>query len=163
MNDDNDLQIINPPNTLRSKVGTGGPGAVDLKTLERAEAVIAEMADDYLKWAEDDLVKLEEAFASLAAGSGDAKANIDRVYHICHDMKGQGGSFGYTLMTAIGTLLCRYLEKLEAAGPEDHEVVRLHLDAMKLVIAQRMTGDGGQAGDALLVGLQQVAEKCGKD
>ena len=35
------LEIINPPNALKKKVGTGGAGAVDLEALERAEKVIA--------------------------------------------------------------------------------------------------------------------------
>ncbi len=41
MSDDEEVQVIKPPSTLKAKVGTGGPGAVDLETLERAEAVIA--------------------------------------------------------------------------------------------------------------------------
>ena len=32
---DDDMEIINPPNTLKDKVREGGPGAVDLATLER--------------------------------------------------------------------------------------------------------------------------------
>jgi hypothetical protein len=44
------LEIINPPNSLKQKVGTGGPGAVDLEALERAEQVIVGMTDSYLEW-----------------------------------------------------------------------------------------------------------------
>ena len=34
---DDKLEVINPPNNLKQKVGTGGAGAVDLEALERAE------------------------------------------------------------------------------------------------------------------------------
>ena len=47
---DEDVQVIKPPNTLSAKVSKGGPGAVDLEAIERAEAVIAGMADNYLEW-----------------------------------------------------------------------------------------------------------------
>lgn len=45
---DEKLEVINPPNALKQKVGTGGPGAVDLEALERAEQVIVGMTDSYL-------------------------------------------------------------------------------------------------------------------
>ena len=37
---------------------------------------------------------------------------------------------------------------------------RVHrTDTMKLVIAQKMTGNGGQAGDQIMLGLEKVKEK----
>ena len=51
------LEIINPPNALKQKVGTGGAGAVDLEALERAEEVIAGMTGSYLEWVVEDFKK----------------------------------------------------------------------------------------------------------
>ena len=48
------LEIINPPNALKKKVGTGGAGAVDLEALERAEKAIAGMTGSYLEWVVED-------------------------------------------------------------------------------------------------------------
>ena len=42
------LEVINPPNVLKKKVGTDGMGAIDLKAIEKAEEAIASMADSYL-------------------------------------------------------------------------------------------------------------------
>lgn len=156
---DSKLEIINPPNNLGNKVVKGGPGAVDLATLERAEAVIADMAGDYLEWIQEDLQKMEKAFAALSSASGDRQAEIDEVYQISHDIKGQGGSFGYDLMTAIGNQLCRLIEKSNSIGDDEIAAIGLHVNAMKLIITQRMEGDGGEAGDNMLVGLQQVVDK----
>ena len=58
---DDEMEIIKPPNVLKSKVREGGPGAVDLATLERAENVIAAMADSYLEWVQEDLQRIDEA------------------------------------------------------------------------------------------------------
>jgi len=50
MAEDDKPQVIHAPNTLSAKVTRGGPGAVDLTVLEKAEQVIAEMSGEYLDW-----------------------------------------------------------------------------------------------------------------
>ena len=76
---DDKLEIINPPNNLKKKVGTGGSGAVDLKTLERAEQVIADMTDSYLDWVAEDLKKIGQAYAKLEVATGDRKEEMEAV------------------------------------------------------------------------------------
>lgn len=153
------LEVINPPNTLKQKVGTGGAGAVDLEALERAEQVILGMTDTYLEWVVEDLRKIEEAYKILAAASGDRKAEMDGVFQVSHDIKGQGGSFGYDLMTAIGNELCRLIERIDKIGPNEVEAVKVHIDSLKLVIAQNMKGGGGKPGKEILAGLQKICDK----
>ncbi|MEE8393614.1 MAG: phosphorelay protein [Rhodospirillales bacterium] len=151
--------IIRTPDTLKSKVGTGGPGAVDLETLARAEAVIASLSDDYLKWVEEDFKKLDDALAKLIAEKDNRKEHLDRIFQISHDVKGQGGSFGYDMMTIIGNQLCRFVEDMEDADDAEIEAVTLHIDALKMVIAKRMEGDGGAEGESLFSGLEKVVAK----
>ncbi len=153
------LEVINPPNTLKQKVGTGGPGAVDLDALKRAEEVIASMTDSYLDWVAEDLKKIEAAYQKLKAATGDRKKELDGVFQVSHDIKGQGGSFGYDLMTAIGNELCRLIERIDQIGPDEMEAVRIHIESMKLVIANDMKGQGGKAGEQMLAGLQKVCDK----
>ena len=153
------LEVINPPNTLKKKVGTGGPGAVDMEALKRAEDVIAGMTDSYLTWVVEDLRKIEAAYQKLKAATGDKKKELDGVFQVSHDIKGQGGSFGYDLMTAIGNELCRLIERIKVIGPDEIEAIKLHIDSMKLVIAENMKGQGGKAGERMLAGLQKVCDK----
>ena len=112
-----DSETIQPPTNLQNKVEKGGPGAVDLDAIARAEKVIANLAGDYVNWAKEDLVKLENAYAKLKKGDGDQKELLLGVFNVAHDMKGQGGSFDYELMTAVGDKLCRLVEKLDKIGP----------------------------------------------
>jgi hypothetical protein len=158
---DNKSQMINPPHTLKDKVGTGGPGAVDPSTLQRAEQVIAGLAENYLEWVEEDLVRLHKAVAALSAATEGGKAELEAIYQVAHDMKGQGGSFGYQLITVVGNQLCRFIEPLKQAGPNEAAVIKLHADTMSLIIANRIKGDGGEAGEAVLAGLNKVAAKIG--
>ncbi len=163
MDDEPKAEVITPPDTLKKKVKTGGPGAVDLDTLERAEAVIADMTDDYVDWAAKDLAKIYQALENLKAEKKDRKDALALIFQLSHDMKGQGGSFDYTLMTILGGNLCDFVEKLEDAGSAEIEVIQLHINAMGLVIAKQMKGDGGKEGVELLKGLGLVAAKVSKE
>lgn len=155
-----ELEIINPPNTLKSKVKIGGPGAINPDMLEKAEQVLAGLSDSYLDWVQEDLKNISAAFEELKAGKGDQTKILGDIFRISHDVKGQGGSFGYNLMTAVGNELCRMLEKLPSPiGPAHVEAIGVHVDSMKLIIAQKMKGDAGQAGAAILAGLQKVSAK----
>ncbi len=153
------LEVINPPNVLKKKVGTDGMGAIDLEAIEKAEEAIASMADSYLDSVADDLRKIDEAFEKLEAATGDRKEELMGVFQTALVLKGEGGSFGYDLMTTIGNELCRLIEKLDKAGPKEVEVIKLHIDSMKLVISNDIKGDGGDTGKKMLAGLMQVCDK----
>lgn len=157
-----DLEIITPPTSLKSKVREGGPGAVDLETLERAEKVIAGMTDSYLEWVQEDLNRIDECYKSMQDAEPPRKKAADNLFQVAHDIKGQGGSFGYDLMTVIGNELCRLLERHDSFGNAEMQAIKVHIDAMKLVIQNSMTGDGGTNGQALVAGIRQVGDKLNK-
>jgi len=159
MSDDESVKVITPPNTLKSRVREGGPGSVDLAALERAEAVIADLADSYLEWVEEDLEKIRRAHDALSANMDNPAEYVDAVFQIAHDMKGQGGSFGYDLMTILGNDLCRFIEGKQAVTKTDLNVISLYIDTMKIVISKRMSGDGGAEGQKVLAGLAMVVKK----
>lgn len=159
---DEDLEIITPPTSLKNKVREGGPGAVDLETLERAEKVIADMADSYLEWVQEDLKKLDECYQAMQAAEPPRTDAAEGLFQVAHDIKGQGGSFGYDLMTVIGNELCRLLERQDSYDSAEMQAIKVHIDAMKLVIQNTMTGDGGANGKALVAGIRQVGDKLSK-
>ncbi|WP_404384069.1 phosphorelay protein [Caenispirillum salinarum] len=153
-------EFIQPPDTLKDKVDVTA-GGVDLDALEKAEALIAGLQGDYLSWVEGDLEKLQEFYkAAETADPADRREKLRDVFSVAHDVKGQGGSFNYHLMTTIANQLCRFIEKLpEQVSKGQMEVVKVHIDALRLVIAQRLEGDGGRAGSNLVRGLDAVINK----
>lgn len=156
-----EAEFIQPPDTLKSKVSYG-PGGVDLEALERAEAVIAGLQDNYVDWVQDDLRRLQALYQQTVGDPAERKERIDAMFRIAHDIKGQGGSFGYDLMTRIGNQLCRLMEGRDDLAPAEFEVVRLHIDAMRLIIGERMQGDGGRVGENLVRGLEAVLDKLNR-
>ncbi len=155
-----ELEIITPPNTLKSKVKKGGPGAINPAMLEKAEQVLANLSDSYLDWVQQDLKNISAAYEELKAGTGDQKKLLDAIFRISHDMKGQGGSFGFNLITSVGNELCRMIEKFPATIGSSHiDAIGVHIDSMKLIVGQKMKGDAGSTGTAILAGLQKVSAK----
>jgi chemotaxis protein histidine kinase CheA len=155
-----ELEIITPPNTLKTKVKKGGPGAINPAMLEKAEQVLAGLSDSYLEWVQQDLKNIAAAYEGLKAGQGDQKKTLETIFRIAHDMKGQGGSFGYNLVTSVGNELCRMIEKFPATISAAHiDAIGVHIDSLKLIVAQKMKGDSGSTGAAILAGLQKVSAK----
>ncbi len=159
MGEDPKVEIITPPDRLKDKVKTGMPGGVDEKALERAEAVVASMGDDFVQWTEKDLKSLQRAFDGLNSGTAEQKESLRTIFQISHDIKGQGGSFDYGLLTAVGDSLCRLAEKKDRASPAEIKAIELHVEALNLVLNERLKGDGGETGAKLLDGLRQMVDK----
>jgi hypothetical protein len=77
-------------------------------------------------------------------------------------MRGQAGTFGYELVTTIGTEICRTIDEAETPEAVVHEVLAIHVDTMRAVISGRLTGDGGPTGETLLAGMNAMVAKAAR-
>lgn len=153
-------EIIQPPNRLKkAKIGTG-PVKLDTKAIERAEQAIKDMQQDYAVWAQEDLSALEAAFRRACAGPAEQSAELRVMFRIALDMKGQGASFGYPLITAIGDSLAAFVEKRSSLVGLDCDVIAAHIATMRAVFAGNVRGDGGATGRELVAGLQALIDKA---
>ena len=123
---------------------------IDPDDLAKADAALAGLATAYLSWAENDIRAARACFTRLPGPSGPAA--LAELYAIVHDMKGQGSTFGYPLVTEIGQALCRLIKTHPAAIG----AIETHLAALDLVVNGRLAGDGGEAGRRLLAELGPV-------
>jgi len=162
MAEENGAKIFKPPSTLKAKVGAMGPSAADLQAIKRAETAIASLTDKYLEVVQKDLANLGAAADKLRTDTANRAQHLKRVFQIAHDMRGQGGSFGYPLITTICRQLCRFIEKVDDIGEGEVEVVTLHVDALSLVIRAKMTKPDSQEAQAMLKGLELVIAKRSK-
>ncbi|MCW5750986.1 MAG: Hpt domain-containing protein [Alphaproteobacteria bacterium] len=137
--------------------------ADDLKTkMERPEGIppdaarIAQQAverlqDEFVEWARRDIARLAELAPELASAPSDAAVEETRQQAriIAHDLRGQGATFGYPLVTEIATCLgtIMRLEKLDREMQQD--MLQTLAEMMREVIEQRMRGDGGASGEKL--------------
>lgn len=135
------------------------------RALEQAQAAIADLADQYIGWVTDDLARLRQAVAPLATGAFSDPAigeQIKAAFDVAHDIKGQGGTFGYPLVTDVANLLCRYLEQARKSGHVDREVVDSHVEALETLIENRIAGNAGELGAEILESLKEAAAKAAR-
>jgi len=135
---------------------------MDMEALAEAEAAVAALRDNYLVWVRDDLAAMEAAFgAAVADPEADAEP-IASIGAVAHNVKGHGASFGYPLMTEVGASLSAYCRELVHASGAQLAVVKAHIDALKAIIENDLSGDGGETGAELVTLLRDaVASRKG--
>lgn len=158
---DSSVKYITPPNNLRKKqIDAGVNLTIDPSLIGAAESKISSMKSDYLKWVGADLDALTAACEAAVKNKESRATHIDALYSKAVEIKGQGGSFGFPLMTTVGSQLCRFIE-IQGNDLDDArmDIVKLHVETLRLVILQKMEGDGGPMGQKLLTGLSLAIKK----
>lgn len=122
-----------------------------------AQAAVAGLSDKYIGWVNDDLKRLDAAIARVADGH-DAVA-LQAVYDVSHDIKGQGSTFGYALVTEIAHRLCRYTDEATRLHKVDRTVIDAHVTALRTVVDNRIQGNAGDLGAEILRALEEAAAK----
>ena len=79
---------------------------------------------------------------------------------ISHNVKGQGGCFGYPLMTRIGQSLLTLAKATETAEPAILELFAAHVAALRAVLDKDITGSGGELGNEVAAGLEDLVEQA---
>ena len=117
-----------------------------------------DLKDYYLQWTEESLGEMKTAFADFSASGSDPAAFVDKMHAIAHNIKGMGSSFGFPLMTAVGTSFCKYLRSPDTGTRPSTQVIDAHLKAMETILTNQITGDGGENGEKLKTRLETIVE-----
>ena len=133
------------------------PG-IDPEILARAEQAVAALGGDFIVQTRDTLDAHRARLAAAAeAPQDDALRDI---FSFAHDLRGQGGSFGYPLLSEIGGSLCAFLEARDfqlAAG--DAVVIKSHFDAAAAIAGDEIAGNGDSVSQALVDSLTELVGK----
>lgn len=150
---------MKPPVRLADHVAAG-PGP-DLDTiLTRVREGVERLTEDFVATSQATLVELDSSLAEARTGIGDGQRDaLQRIFRHSHDLRGLGGTFDYPLITHIGSSLCDLIQRLDGVKALHLDAVELHISAMKLVIADGMSGDGGQAGQQLTASIEAMVGK----
>jgi chemotaxis protein histidine kinase CheA len=152
-------EFISPPNTLRkAKVGNG-KAKLDPVLLAKADAVVDRMRQNYADWADEDLTMLEKTLTEIR-GAEDQSPHIKILFRHALDMKGQGGSFGYDMVTEVAGSLADLITGKTVLKGLDFDVVAAHVQTMRAIFAEQVKGDGGTTGQALMAGLNAMVGKA---
>ena len=150
------VEFIKPEHDLAVKLGPGK--GIDPAVLRRAEQAVAAMSDEYVEWASRDIGRLQAAVAGARTNPTDPEA-LTPAREIAHEVRGQGGSFGYPLVTRMATSLYRLLYERPVLPLAAYATLDAHVDALRAVIAQGVKGDGGAVGQQLAGELEAMVAR----
>lgn len=153
---DSTHEVITPPRRLRDKVQTTPPSNIR-EALERAESLVDQRRSrfDLAVEAGAQMRELQARFAAVEDGREPCEPHLKAMYEIVHDLRGQGATFGYPLVTRIGNTFCRLLEIRTAPDRRDLDRIRAHIDALVMVVSKNLRGEH-PAGTELVAGLERL-------
>lgn len=127
------------------------------KTFERAEEVVRKLALTYAdKLAED--IELLAVLCEKYRKQRDP-GSLGELFSLIHNMRGQGRTFGYPLITEIGSSYCRYVTELPKGRMPSPAIIIHHLEAMKAVYREGLKGNGNQTALEVMKGLRAAVDK----
>ena len=156
-----EVQYITPPNNLRQKQKLAGvTGTIDGVWIDAAEKSMTNARFDYLEAVSDDLNRLTAAYEAAYKDRDNRPDRVKELYAIVQMIKGQGSSFGYPLISNVGAQLARFMEDCgDNLTDAQMEGVKVHVETLRLIMQQKMEGDGGPMGQKIVAGLALVIKK----
>jgi chemotaxis protein histidine kinase CheA len=118
-----------------------------------------ELIDQFVTWTGEAVDELKEISSSLSESETKSGEVANRIYDLTHNIKGMGASFNFPLMTNTGSLLCNYIKVLPEGQPVSRRVVEAHVKVFDVVLSNKIQGDGGAKGDALMHRLAKIIEE----
>src|SRR3954449_5545172 len=154
-----DHEVIVPPNKLKKAVEKLKPGSkIDFDPVARAEAALAELADDFSVWMNQECLRLDAARNTVKA-SGITPGNRDVLFRAAHDIKGQAATFGFPMVAPVADSLCRLIEHTPDMKHIPMPLVDQHVDAIRAIIHRNTRGDSNVNAARLAEKLRNVTEE----
>ena len=146
---------------LQKKVGTG---SIDEKKVERAQDVIKNNKVDFAPIAKPHLDELSKAIkASLGLKNPTNEKEILESYMTpIMNIKANAATFNYSLISGLAGTVLTFLEDVKKYDKKVVQIVDLLYKTILLILARKMSGDGGGEGKALLGAFHDVCQKTMK-
>ena len=157
-----DVWLFKLPNYLKQKMGSNAqrqPFTLPDDMLANAEQLLKREAEGFLDWAKTYLERLSRQVTEAKQISGERTANFEEINLIAHELRGQGGTFGYPLITVFGKSLYEVTKPPCRQDDSNLEIVKAHIDAMRAVLREKIEGDGGELGQQLFKALKMAISK----
>ncbi|WP_282604889.1 Hpt domain-containing protein [Pelagibius sp. Alg239-R121] len=100
----------------------------------------------FIEGALEGIAVLERKYAAACAGDLAWPEVILEMRGIAHDIKGQGGSFGYPLITEVGDSLSTLLKHERMQSEAGLKLLAAHITALATILDKAIQGDGGNLG-----------------
>lgn len=157
-------QIITPPNKLRHKVS--GHGDMDDDMRKKINITMRKHELHYNKHALEQLDLLNQYVRDLSRFFGSKKTDsiLQHIYYISHSMRGEGGCYGFPLITQVAHSLCEFVEVLDDVHHKKLiTIIETHCQTLNIILKKNIKQDGDKVGQEISFRLNAIVEKYLKE
>ena len=137
------------------------PAVTDFTVMDDGGAtdVPKDFIETFISYAQKKLRAAQLVLGNRDAEDADEPELLTEIYTVAHDLKGQGNSFGYPLITRIGASLCRLLKGRQSASEGEMALVEILLATMESIFEIGLTGSSAAIANALIARLEALVER----
>jgi len=137
-----------PPKRPATAAQTTNPADLERLAME----AMADLSSKFPAWASGDVQKMKQLLGEAMGVFKQARTDLIRqeIYPKAHDLKGQGTTFGYPLITDIGSHMCHLMTSKTNFTTADLAILRNDVQMMETVLWKKLKGDGGAKGAEIL-------------
>jgi len=146
------IEIINPPNMLKAKVGGKLPTA-DQAMIARAENALSNLKGEFGAWLNEEVVKLEE-YLKACKSQGLSGDMGEMLFTCAHDLRGLGTTYEFPIITRIAASLSKLIETPEQRAEVPMGLVEAHVGAIKAAVIQNIRDEKDPIGAQLAEELE---------
>lgn len=136
-----------PENKVKKKAGSGGiPDVI----LQRAEVLIEENHHvDFNPFAEKYLSNIEQSLLELIENNYVSPKSMTTISENIMHLKANGGMFGYMLVSYVADIALNFSDNQKIINEDFVKIIKAHNKTIRLIISNKLKGDGGNGGNAL--------------
>lgn len=127
--------------------------------IKKLEAVVEKATDQFTVEVADKLRGLRVALNDVANSQIGTDQAMQAIRTISLEIKGMGGMFKYPLLTAFAKSLNDFTKEMGAPTPMQLDIIAAQIDALYVVMGNRIQGSGGKIEMQLLSALEEAARK----
>lgn len=156
-------RIVVPDYSLSLKAGFDVPDIL-LDNPQEAEASSPEERQqaraEFLQMIREEIDAMERAYESIAAGANTPQTSLKKIEDSAFIIKARAGLFGYVRAAEVAGQLLNFCRRHYDMRNLNHQIiVEKHIQAIAAIVAQNITGDGGEIGKALIIDLARLMHK----
>jgi chemotaxis protein histidine kinase CheA len=152
-----DHEVITPDTRkLRRMMRAALPGEAD--PVEAAERALSRISGDFHRWMKDECARLDAARHNVKDNEI-SKETSQELFLAAHDIKGDGGTFGFPEVVRAADSLCRLIEYSPDLKKIPMAIVNQHVDAIRAIVREHARADIGTIAGVLVEKLRAVTDE----
>ena len=152
------IRFYAAPRALRRKVGPDLNA--NIATIVKIQKELDDWNDDFVKWTNEYISQINRRLvAARAKDVSNRRVDFNEINRVSHELRGQGGIFGYPLVSAVAKSLFELTKDTLDRSDDCLQLIQDHVGTLRAVLRDEVRGDGGQVGIEIVKAMRQANAK----